>query len=104
MRVSPVAWWLDTLAETLEEAEKTTLPTQNHSEEVKGAKAVAHAIFTLRTRAGSGWQKIVSDVCELYYPGGMKKLLKGAYLMKYVWVPCLSRSKLQPDPKASRMP
>ncbi len=43
MRVSPVAWLFDDLSQVLEEAEKTALPTHNHPEGIKGAKAVAHA-------------------------------------------------------------
>ena len=48
MRVSPVAWLFDDLPQVLEEAEKTALPTHNHPEGIKGAKAVAHAIWYFR--------------------------------------------------------
>ena len=48
MRVSPVAWLFDDLSQVLEEAEKTALPTHNHPEGIKGAKAVAHAIWHFR--------------------------------------------------------
>ena len=48
MRVSPVAWLFDELSQVLEEAEKTALPTHNHPEGIKGAKAVAHAIWHFR--------------------------------------------------------
>ena len=48
MRVSPVAWLFDNLSQVLEEAEKTALPTHNHPEGIKGAKAVAHAIWHFR--------------------------------------------------------
>lgn len=48
MRVSPVAWLFDDLSQFLEEAEKTALPTHNHPEGIKGAKAVAHAIWYFR--------------------------------------------------------
>ena len=48
MRVSPVAWQFDDLSQVLEEAEKTALPTHNHPEGIKGAKAVAHAIWYFR--------------------------------------------------------
>ena len=48
MRVSPVAWLFDDLPQVLEEAEKTALPTHNHPEGIKGAKAVAHAIWHFR--------------------------------------------------------
>ena len=48
MRVSPVAWLFDDLSQVLEEAEKSALPTHNHPEGIKGAKAVAHAIWHFR--------------------------------------------------------
>ena len=48
MRVSPVAWLFDDLSQVLEKAEKTALPTHNHPEGIKGAKAVAHAIWHFR--------------------------------------------------------
>ena len=48
MRVSPVAWLFDDLSQVLEEAEKTAIPTHNHPEGIKGAKAVAHAIWHFR--------------------------------------------------------
>ena len=48
MRVSPVAWLFDDLPQVLEEAEKTALPTHNHPEGIKGAQAVAHAIWYFR--------------------------------------------------------
>ena len=48
MRVSPVAWLFDDLSQVLEEAEKTALPTHNHPEGIKGAQAVAHAIWYFR--------------------------------------------------------
>ncbi len=48
MRVSPVAWLFDDLSQVLDEAEKTALPTHNHPEGIKGAKAVAHAIWHFR--------------------------------------------------------
>ena len=48
MRISPVAWLFDDLSQVLEEAEKTALPTHNHPEGIKGAKAVAHAIWYFR--------------------------------------------------------
>lgn len=48
MRISPVAWQFDDLSQVLEEAEKSALPTHNHPEGIKGAKAVAHAIWHFR--------------------------------------------------------
>lgn len=49
MRVSPIASAFDTLEEVKEEAKKTALVTHNHPEGIKGAVAIAHAIYYLRT-------------------------------------------------------
>jgi len=51
MRVSPVGWLFNTLEETLEEAKKSAEVTHNHPEGIKGAQAVATAIFMARNKA-----------------------------------------------------
>ena len=48
MRVSPVAYWYDTLEEVLAEAELSASVTHNHEEGIKGAKAIAAAVFMAR--------------------------------------------------------
>ena len=48
MRVSPVGWLYPTLEETLETAEITASVTHNHPEGIKGAQAIASAIFLAR--------------------------------------------------------
>ena len=48
MRVSPVAYAFDSLDAVIEEAARTAAPTHNHPEGVKGAQAVASAIFLAR--------------------------------------------------------
>ena len=48
MRVSPVGFAYDTLDEVLEQAEKSAAVTHNHPEGIKGAQAVASAIFLAR--------------------------------------------------------
>lgn len=48
MRVSPVGWAFASIEETLEQAERSALPTHNHPEGIKGAKAVAGAIYLAR--------------------------------------------------------
>lgn len=48
MRIAPVGWAFDTLEETLAEAEKSAAVTHNHPEGIKGAQAVAAAIFMAR--------------------------------------------------------
>jgi ADP-ribosylglycohydrolase len=49
MRVSPVGWAYDTLAEVLEQAERSASATHNHPEGIKGAQAIAGAVFLART-------------------------------------------------------
>ena len=65
MRVSPVAWAFDSLEETLEEAEETAIVTHNHPEGIKGAVAVAHAIYYLRNTHN---QKVFENIMQSYYP------------------------------------
>lgn len=48
MRVAPVGWYGETLEEVMELARQSALPTHNHPEGVKGAQAVAAAIFLAR--------------------------------------------------------
>lgn len=49
MRVSPVGWAFDDVATVLREAERSAMPTHDHPEGVKGAQAVALALFMART-------------------------------------------------------
>ncbi len=65
MRVSAVAWAFNDEAEILEEAAKTAAVTHNHPEGIKGAQAVAHAIFCLRTTKSLDSFKALA---EEYYP------------------------------------
>ena len=51
MRVSPIGWYFDSLQETLKEAKKSAEVTHNHPEGIKGAQAVASAIFMARNKA-----------------------------------------------------
>lgn len=48
MRVSPIGWLFNTLEEVEREAEKSASVTHNHPEGIKGAQAVAAAIFMAR--------------------------------------------------------
>jgi ADP-ribosylglycohydrolase len=50
MRVSPCAWFAKSLEEAEDLAERSAAVTHNHPEGIKGAKAVAAAIYLLRTR------------------------------------------------------
>ena len=54
MRVSPVGFAFDTLDEVLEEARKSAEVTHNHPEGIKGAQAVASAVFLARTGRSKG--------------------------------------------------
>lgn len=49
MRVSPIAWFYDSLEKVLEEAMHSAEVTHNHPEGIKGAQAVAGAIYLART-------------------------------------------------------
>lgn len=48
MRVSPIGFAFHTLDETLKEARKSAIVTHNHPEGIKGAEAVAAAIYLAR--------------------------------------------------------
>lgn len=48
MRVSPVAWFHESLEKVLEEARSSAEITHNHPEGIKGAQAVAAAVFIAR--------------------------------------------------------
>ena len=60
MRVSPVAWAFDTLERVLSEAKESAEVTHNHPEGIKGAQAVAAAIFL--ARGGSSKDEIRSYI------------------------------------------
>lgn len=53
MRVSPVGFAFSTVEMVLQEAERTAMVSHNHPEGIKGARAVALAVFLART----GWDK-----------------------------------------------
>lgn len=52
MRVSPVGWICGSLDEVMAQAEASARPTHGHPEGVKGAQAVAGAVFLARTGTG----------------------------------------------------
>ncbi|MEO0339322.1 MAG: ADP-ribosylglycohydrolase family protein [Bacteroidota bacterium] len=53
MRVSPVAYAFDSLETVLSEAQKSAEITHNHPEGIKGAQAIAAALYLIR----KGWTK-----------------------------------------------
>ncbi len=66
MRVSPVAWAADTLADVERLARWSAEVTHDHHEGVKGAMAVAAAIFLSRT--GESKETIRAYIEQEYYP------------------------------------
>ena len=66
MRVAPVGWVADTLAETVHLAALSAEVTHNHPEGVKGAQAVAAAIWLARN--GKTKEEIRRHVEQQYYP------------------------------------
>lgn len=64
MRVAPVAWFADSLEECEALAAATAEVTHNHPEGIKGAVAVAGAIFLART--GHGMDEIKEYVRKYY--------------------------------------
>ena len=64
MRVSSVAWFFDNLDDVEKFAEISALPTHNHPEGIKGAQAVASAIFL--ARSGKTKNKIKDYIIKKY--------------------------------------
>ncbi|QDU18365.1 ADP-ribosylglycohydrolase family protein [Urbifossiella limnaea] len=64
MRVAPVGWAFDTLSDVLNEAERSAAVTHNHPDGVRGAQAVAAAVFLART--GKSKDRIRADVQSLF--------------------------------------
>jgi ADP-ribosylglycohydrolase len=50
MRVAPIGYAFHSLEETLAQAEASASPTHNHPEGIASARAIAEAIFLLRTQ------------------------------------------------------
>mgnify|MGYP001037330501 CR=1 FL=1 len=64
MRVSPIAYAFKDLETVLSEAEKSAVVTHNHPEGVKGAQALAHAIFIALN--GGSKDEIRAQISSLY--------------------------------------
>lgn len=86
MRVSPVAWYCNTLDETIIEAKRTAEVTHNHPEGIKGAQAVAIAMYMART--GASKEEIKNAIQNTYamydltpkyseYPKGFDETCQG---------------------------
>lgn len=64
MRVSPVAWLYDCLEKVEEEAVRSAEITHNHPEGVKGAQAIAGAVFVAR---GGGSKVEIANYVQDHY-------------------------------------
>jgi len=73
MRVSPVGFAFDTLEEVLAEAKRSAEVTHNHSEGIKGAQAVAAAIFLARKKEG---RSKIKDVIEKNFGYNLRQTLE----------------------------
>ena len=65
MRIGPVGYLFDTLDEVKEQARLATISSHNHIDAIKGAEAVAVAIFLLRT--GHSKEEVYDFVTNNYY-------------------------------------
>jgi len=66
MRVSPVGWLFDSENEVIEQAVKSAAITHSHPEGIKGATAIAVAIFRMRN-AETKTPAIFEEVAREYY-------------------------------------
>lgn len=66
MRVSPVAWLFDNESDVICEAQRSASVTHNHPEGIKGAVAIAVAIFRMRT-ASTKSPAIFESTAKEYY-------------------------------------
>lgn len=66
MRVSPVAWLYNNESDVREQARKSAEITHNHPEGIKGAEAIAVAIFRMRTATNKSGA-IYEDVAREFY-------------------------------------
>jgi len=64
MRVSPVGWAMNSAKDVLAEAKRSAEVTHNHPEGIKGAQAVALAVF--RARTGASKAEIRSEISDKF--------------------------------------
>jgi ADP-ribosylglycohydrolase len=65
MRVSPIGWAFETLDEVLEEAKKSAEVSHNHPEGIKGAQAVASAVYL--ARIGKNKREIEKYITDTFH-------------------------------------
>ena len=66
MRVSPIGVWFTSLDEVLEQAKRSCLYTHAHPEGIKGAQAVAAAIFMSHHGDGNNKQEIKQYISDTF--------------------------------------
>lgn len=62
MRVSPIGWLFNNEEDVLREAEKSAIVSHNHPEGIKGAQAIAYAVWYARNNRGMALSDIVCDI------------------------------------------
>ena len=84
MRVSPVGWAFNTVEEVLREAEASAAVTHNHPEGIKGAQAVALAIFCARsTRARKmRFEKKLPNALAMTWPAAWMRSVQAIISMR----------------------
>ncbi|MDE5812574.1 MAG: ADP-ribosylglycohydrolase family protein [Muribaculaceae bacterium] len=79
MRVSPVAWLFDSETDVLAQAKASAEITHSHPEGIKGAQAIAIAIFRMR-KAAEKDSRIFTDVAGQFYgPDAFSRLPEPGY-------------------------
>ena len=79
MRVSPIGFALDSLEAVLAEAKRSAEPTHNHPEGIKGAQAIAAAVFLARTKTGKPEIRAYVESTFGYDLGRTVEAMRSAY-------------------------
>lgn len=79
MRVSPVAWAFDDRDKVLEEAEKTAKVSHDHPEGIKGAQAVAYAIWYIRMYGYTPNKYLFNHLSDFYPEWQNMKFQRGLF-------------------------
>ena len=75
MRVSPCAWFADSLEEAEQLAERSAAVTHNHPEGIKGAQATASAIYLARFNTSKDAKGIIKEYVENTYGYDLSRTL-----------------------------
>lgn len=79
MRVSPIGWYYDSLDAVLEEAMHSAEATHNHPEGVRGAQAVASAVYIARNGADKAQIRAFVEETFAYDLSGSLDEIRPAY-------------------------